>query len=111
MAKSKFSRGNLFPQDAIIDSTIYSQRLVEMCLKQGMEVREKTRVVDEVEIFKDTILKFFGYPYSTEANSIKVILENQEIIYASKVLIATGGLYLIKLSLELLDPPTHIFQQ
>ena len=85
---ANFHAGIFFPKDGIIDSSTYSQKLVEFATKFGLEVREKTRVANVKDISREK--------NGNKEKLVKVTLANNEVILAKNVVIATGGLYLDK---------------
>jgi glycine/D-amino acid oxidase-like deaminating enzyme len=91
-----FHAGIFFPKDGIIDSSTYSKRLIEFGKKNGLEVRENTHV-NEVEEQSDG-------QTGNQGKMVKVVLESQEVIYANKVVMATGGLFLDKYLAGILRP-------
>ena len=81
--KGNFYAAIFFPKDGVIDSMMYAKKLVEFCKTKGLEVREGKRVSDIIED-KDSL-----------KNLVKVVIDGEkEAIYAEKVVMATGGLYL-----------------
>jgi glycine/D-amino acid oxidase-like deaminating enzyme len=82
--ESGFHAGIFFPKDGIIDSSQYAKKLVESAKNHGLEVLENTRVIDVEELLDDN------------KKIVKVVLENQKIIYGNKIVMATGGLNLDK---------------
>jgi len=76
---SGFHAGIYFPKQAIVDSSGYAKKLVDSAKKNGLEVRENTRVINVIENHNDNKM-------------VKVVFDNQEVIYGSKIVISTGGL-------------------
>lgn len=87
-----YHSGMFFPKDGAIFSSLYAKKLVEQAKKKGLEVRDKTTVKDVVEDKKDG------------KNVVKVILENNEVLYAERVIMCTGGLYMDKYLGGILKP-------
>lgn len=85
-----FSAGIFFPKDGVINSNLYSKKLIEFGVNKGLEVREYTHVKEVEE--------------NLNTDKVKVLLDNEEILYADKVVIATGGLFLDKALLGILQP-------
>jgi glycine/D-amino acid oxidase-like deaminating enzyme len=90
---AEFSAGIFFPKDGVINSNLYSKKLIEYGVEKGLEVREKSHVSEVLEIKKNG-----------EENVVKIVLDSGETIYANKVVMATGGLFLDKALLGILKP-------
>lgn len=86
-----YHSGMFFPKDGAIYSSLYSKKLVEEAKKKGLEVRENTTVKDIVEEKID------------KKPVVKIVLDN-ETIYAERVIMCTGGLYMDKYLGGILKP-------
>jgi glycine/D-amino acid oxidase-like deaminating enzyme len=91
---ANFYAGIFFPKDGIIDSATYAKKLIEYGIKKGLEIREKTRMTEYVELENED----YG------GKVVKLVLDDKEIIYSKKVVMATGGLFLDKALLGILKP-------
>jgi len=81
--KADFHAGMFFPKDGVIDSVNFPRKLIEYSKNKGMEVREHSRVNQVIDLENEKDGKY-----------VQVVLDNKEIIYAKKVVMATGGLFL-----------------